>query len=162
MPQIVKKTKSKVRNIAKEIDYLFHRSAVRLRTGKPNVVTLVLSTDHTIVNLSARLISSSAEALRGCDYNLHVMLYSPNEGKMIPFKHIIQTRVADVNILNQTEPNNERKIYLRDNEFPFVKHGRTSWSFLHSYYDFDNYTFPRHSVDLLASYGRKNILASIH
>ena len=65
MPQILKKTKSKVRKIAKEIDYLSHRSAVRLRTGKPNVVAVVLSSDHTIVSLSARLISSGAEALRG-------------------------------------------------------------------------------------------------
>ena len=32
---------------------------------------------------------------------------------------------------------------------------------MHSYYDFDENTFHRHSVDLLASHGRKNILASI-
>ncbi len=160
-PDIGEKTKSKVGEIAKETGYAPHRAAVRLRTGKANVIALLLSTDHGIVNRSARLISSSVDALRGSGYYLHVIHYSPNEDKMIPIQHIVQTRAADAVILNQTEPNDERVIYLRDKDFPFVTHGRTSWSSMRNYYNFDNYTFTRHSVDLLASRGSKNILALI-
>lgn len=76
-------------------------------------------------------------------------------------KHSAETRGADVVILNQTAPNNKRIIRLLDNDFTFVKHGRTHWSYMHSYYDSDNYTFARHYVDLLPSRGRENISAFI-
>ena len=75
--------------------------------------------------------------------------------KLHLIKHIVQTRVIDADILNQTEPNNNTIVYLRNNDFPLVKHGRTSWSSLNSYNDFDTYTVARQSVDLLASHGPK-------
>ena len=59
-PDIGAETKARVRRIAAEIGYVPNRAGVRLRTGRTNVISLVLSTEHDQMNHTARLISSVA------------------------------------------------------------------------------------------------------
>lgn len=158
-PDIGVKTKERVRRIARDIGYVPNRAGVRLKTGKTNVVALVLSTDHGIVARTARLISSSAGALRGTRYHLNVTPYFPTEDPMIPVRYIVETRSADAIIMNQTEPQDPRVAYLLERGFPFATHGRSIWCDKHSYYDFDNYTLVRHALDILAARGRRSVLA---
>ena len=132
--------------------------STRLKTCKTNVIALVLSTDHGIVNRTARMIASGAGALRGTRYHLNVTPYFPAEDPMISIKYIVETRSADAIILNQTEPMDPRIEYLLGIDFPFVAHGRTAWSDSHSYYDFDNYAFTRQAIPLLKGQGRDRIL----
>ena len=45
-PDIGTGTKKLVRKIADEIGYIPNRAGVRLRTGRTNVISLIMSTDH--------------------------------------------------------------------------------------------------------------------
>ena len=157
-PDIGAATKRRVREVAQEIGYRPDRAGVRLRTGKTNVISLVLSADRDMTNHTGWLISSIAGALRNTPYHLNVTPYFTSEDPMDPVRYIVETRSADAVILNQTTPQDPRVAYLMQHNFPFATHGRTDWCDDHPYFDFDNQAFAAHAVTELVTRGRKNIL----
>ncbi len=157
-PDIKSATKVRVREIAEGIGYVPNRAGVRLRTGRTNVISLVLSTQHDLTNHTGSLISSIAGALQGTPFHMNVTPYFPNEDIMKPIRYIVETRSADAVILNQVAPNDERVRYLMDKNFPFVTHGRSLWCDQHPYYDFDNEIVGDRAMRKLADRGRRNIL----
>lgn len=157
-PDISAKTKEKVRKIADEIGYVPNRAGVRLRTGKTNVISLVLATDHDVLSLTSRLISSVAEGMRETPYHLVVTPSYPDDDPLKAVRYIVQNRTADAIILNQILPEDPRIKYLMENNFPFVTHGRSIWSDQHSYYDYDNFAFGELSIDRLSKRGRRKVL----
>ncbi len=154
-PDIGSDTKKLIRKIADEIGYVPNRAGVRLRTGRTNVISLVMSTEHD--NHTARLISSVAGGFEGTNFHLNVMPYSPSSDIMKPIRYIYETGSADAVILNQIEPEDERVAYLMERNFPFATHGRSNWSDQHPYYDFDNETYGRLAIDMLHERGRKHV-----
>lgn len=151
-------TRDRVRQIADEIGYVPNRAGVRLRTGKTNVISLVLPTEIDGLNYSSRIIASIAGALRNSPYHLIVTPFFPDEDPIKPVKYIVETESADAIIINQIQPEDPRVKYLLERNFPFATHGRTMWSEQHPYFDFDNFEFARHATDLLAKRGRKSLL----
>ncbi len=160
-PDIGEDTKIRVRETADRIGYRPNRAGVRLRTGKTNVISLVMSTDHDMMNHTARLISSVAATLHGTAYHMIMTPYFPTEDPMKPVKYLVETGSADGIILNQTEPEDPRVRYLMDRDFPFATHGRTDWADQHPYFDFDNRVFVEIAVKKLASRGRKCLLLAL-
>ncbi|MEL7133300.1 MAG: LacI family transcriptional regulator [Pseudomonadota bacterium] len=156
-PDIRKNTKERVRDIARQIGYRPNRAGVRLRTGRTNVISIVMSTEHDMMNHTARLISSVASALRGTQYHMIITPYFPDEDPMVPIRYIVETGSADGLIINQIEPNDPRVDYLLDHKFPFVTHGRTTACERHAYFDYDNTSYGRLAVKALAGRGRKHI-----
>ncbi len=157
-PDIGESTKKRVRETADRIGYRPNRAGVRLRTGKTNVISLVMSTDHDMMNHTARLISSVAATLHGTPYHMIMTPYFPTEDPMKPVRYIVETGSADGIILNQTEPQDPRIKYLMERDFPFTTHGRTDWSDQHPYFDFDNEAFVEIAIRKLAARGRKCVL----
>ncbi|WP_417270474.1 LacI family transcriptional regulator [Celeribacter sp.] len=157
-PDISADTKKRVRECADSIGYLPNRAGVRLRTGKTHVISLIVSTEHDIMNHTARLLSSIAGGLRHTSYHLVVTPFFPDEDPMRPVRYVVETGSADAIILNQTEPNDPRVDYLMKKGFPFVTHGRTNWSDIHPYCDFDNRRFGELGIEALARRGRKCVL----
>lgn len=157
-PDIGKATKAKIRAIANEIGYVPNRAGVRLRTGRTNVISLVLSTQHDLTNHTGSLISSIAGELQGTPFHMNVTPYFPDDDIMKPIRYIVETRSADAVILNQVTPEDERVRYLMDHKFPFATHGRSIWCDDHPYYDYDNEIVGHIGVERLAARGRKNIL----
>ena len=157
-PDISAKTKKTVREIADRIGYVPDRAGVRLRTGKTNVVNLVLATDQDVLSLTSRLISSIAGGLRGTRYNLVVSPEHPDDDPMTVVRNIVNNRAADVIILNRIQPEDQRVRFLMDAGFPFVTHGRTVWSDQHAYFDYDNKLFGMMAINKLVERGRKRIL----
>ena len=88
-PDISLETKAKVRRIADKIGYIPNRAGVRLRTGRTYVIALVLSTEHDVMNMTARLISSIADGLRGSLYHLVVTPDFPDEDPMKAIRYIV-------------------------------------------------------------------------
>lgn len=156
-PDIGEDTKRKVREIAREIGYSPNRAGLRLRTGKTNVIALVLSTEFDMMNHTARLITAIAAATRGTPYHMIVTPYFPDEDPMDPVRYVTETRSADGVILNQTQPRDPRVEYLLEIGFPFATHGRTDWSDRHPYYDFDNAVFGSVCIRRLAAKGRRSV-----
>lgn len=156
-PDIGEDTKRRVKEIAARIGYRPNRAGVRLRTGRTNVISLVLSTEADLMNHSGSLISSIAATLRGTPYHLIVTPFFPSEDPMAPIRYIVETGSADGILLNQIETQDPRVRYLMERDFPFATHGRTEWCDQHAYYDFDNTAFGRISVEALHQRGRRNI-----
>ncbi len=157
-PDIGEETKRRVREAAARLGYRPNRAGVRLRTGKTNVIALVLSTEADMMNHTSRLIYSIANALRGTAYHMIVMPFFPDQDPMDPIRYIVETESADAVILNQTKPEDPRVRYMADRGFPFATHGRTEMGIEHPYFDFDNEAYARIGVKALAACGRKRLI----
>jgi LacI family transcriptional regulator len=157
-PDIGEDTKRRVRETAALLGYRPNRAGVRLRTGKTNVIALVLSTETDVMNHTSRLIYSIANALRGTAYHMVVMPYFPDQDPLDPIRYIVETESADGIILNQTMPDDPRIRYLSDHGFPYATHGRTDMGIDHPYFDFDNEAFSRVAVRALGQRGRQRLL----
>ncbi|MGL4321344.1 MAG: LacI family transcriptional regulator, partial [Paracoccaceae bacterium] len=157
-PDIGEATKARVREAATRLGYRPNRAGVRLRTGKTNVIALVLSTEADVMNHTSRLISSLAHGLRGTSYHLVMMPFFPDEDPMAPIRYLVETGSADGVILNQTTADDPRVHYLHQHNVPFATHGRTETGIEHPYFDYDNHGFGAIGVKTLAARGRKRLL----
>lgn len=157
-PDIGEETKRRVRETAARLGYRPNRAGVRLRTGKTNVIALVLSTEADVMNHTSQLLYSIARTLKGTNYHLVVMPFFPDEDPMTPIRYIVETGSADGIILNQTRPDDPRIRYMHDHHFPFATHGRTEMGISHPYFDYDNEAFARVAVRKLAARGRKRLM----
>lgn len=156
-PDIRKDTKRRIREIAKQIGYRPNRAGVRLRTGRTNVISVVMSNEHDAMNNTGQLIASITTALRGTPYHVIITPYFSDEDPMVPIRYIVETGSADGLIINQTEPDDARVRYLMEHKFPFVAHGRTDMPEQHAYFDYDNTAFGTLAIDALAERGRKHV-----
>jgi LacI family transcriptional regulator len=156
-PDIGMATKTRVREAAERLGYRPNRAGVRLRTGKTNVIALVLSTEADVMAHTSRLIYSISNALRGTAYHLIVMPFFPDQDPMDPVRYIVETESADAIILNQTKPDDPRIRYMMERGFPFAAHGRTAMNVDHAYFDFDSEAYTRLAVETLVAAGRKRL-----
>lgn len=156
-PDIGENTKKKVRALADELGYRPNRAGLRLRTGKTNVISLVLSAEHDVMNNTAKLIASVGGELRGTPYHMVVTPYFPDESPLVPVEYIVRTGSADGVILNRIQPQDPRIEFLRERKFPFAMHGRTADCGSLPYFDFDNEGFGRLCVRAFAVRGRRNV-----
>ena len=157
-PDISISTKEKVKKIADEIGYIPDRAGVRLRTGRTNVISLIMSTDSEIMDRTGRLISSIALGLRGTPYHLNMTHHFPGDDPMKPIKYIVETGSADALIFNQVQPNDPRVHYLIEKRFPFTMHGRSCSNEKQSFVDYDNGEFAKIAIEKLVKKNRKHIL----
>jgi len=157
-PDIGKDTKKLVRKIAADIGYVPNRAGVRLRTGRTNVVSLVMPTEQEMMNTTARLIYSIAAGLKNTAYHLIVTPYAPEDDPLVPIKYIVETGSADAVIFNQTLFDDPRVDYLLDRGFPFATHGRTRRMDEHAWFDFDNTAYASIAMTELARRGRNRVL----
>jgi len=155
-PDISAKTKEKVRLIAKQIGYVPHRAGVRLRTGRTQLISVVISTETDLMN--SRLISSISSGLRNSSYHLNIMHCFPDDNPMDPIRYIVETASADAVIINAIERDDPRVEYLVKQKFPFAMHGRTRINEVHPFYDYDNAAFARLGIEALHKKNRKRIL----
>lgn len=156
-PDIGEATKIRVREAAKNVGYRPNRAGVRLRTGKTNVICLVMSAESHLMNHTAQLIHSVSTALRNTPYHLIVTPHSMEDDPMDPIRYIVETGSADGVILNQIEPDDRRVRYLSEHGLPFATHGRTEMGVAHPWFDFDNERFTELGVERLVALGRKNL-----
>lgn len=157
-PDIGEETKRRVRETAERLGYRPNRAGVRLRTGKTNVIALVLSTEADVMNHTSQLLYSIARTLKGTAFHLVVMPFFPEEDPLTPIRYIVETGSADGIILNQTRPDDPRVRYMAERGFPFATHGRTDMGLDHAYFDYDNEAYGRVAVRRLAARGRKRLM----
>lgn len=156
-PDIGHETKKLIRKIANDIGYVPNRAGVRLRTGRTNVIGLVMSTENDLMSHTARLIASVAGGLRHTPFHMVITPFFPDQDPMEPVRYIVETGSADAVIMNQIQPQDPRVAYLMERNFPFATHGRTDWADRHPYYDYDNEAFGRMAIRQLAARGRRTI-----
>ncbi|MFM2281927.1 MAG: hypothetical protein RLZZ444_4158 [Pseudomonadota bacterium] len=156
-PDISAETKERVRLVASQIGYHPNRAGVRLRTGKTNVISLILNLDEELMGLTSHIVYGISEILAGTSYHLIVTPYNRDKDPLSPVRYIVDTGSADGVILSSTEPDDPRIRLLEERKVPFVTHGRTNMGIVHPYHDFDNEAFAYEAVRRLTEKGRKRI-----
>ncbi len=156
-PDIGTDTKKRVRLVADQIGYRPNRAGVRLRTGKTNVISLILSLDEEVLGLTSQLVLGISEALANTGYHLIVTPYDRAKNPLDPVRYVVETESADGIILSSTQDQDPRVQYLLGRGFPVATHGRTGLGLTHPYFDFDNETYARKSVELLHNRGRTRL-----
>jgi len=156
-PDIGEDTKRRVQLIARQVGYRPNRAGVRLRTGKTNVISLVLNTDEQLMGFISDIIYGVSEVLSPTPYHLILTPYSSGNDPMDPVRYIVETRSADGIIISQMRPDDPRVRYMMERGFPFATHGRTQMGVEHAWHDFDNFVFARMAVDRLIARGRKRL-----
>jgi LacI family transcriptional regulator len=155
-PEIGEATKQRVRLIAQQVGYRPNRAGVRLRTGKTNVISLVLNTQDEGSGFLSALVYGISEVLSATSYHLVVTPYSLSD-PMEPVRYIVETKSADGIIISRTQADDPRVRYLQEHNFPFATHGRTTIETPHAYCDYDNAEFANAAVHELVKRGRRKI-----
>lgn len=156
-PDIGKATKERVRLVAKQIGYRPNRAGVRLRTGKTNVIAIILNTEEEAMGMAAPMVAGISKVIGDTSYHLVVTPYNLDQDPLDPVRYVVETGSADGVILSRTMPNDARIRYLVEHNFPFVTHGRTDMGLDHAYFDYDNEAYARKAVAILAENGRNHI-----
>jgi LacI family transcriptional regulator len=156
-PDLRADTKARVARVAAELGYVPNRAGLRLRTGRTQVISLVMSAEHDMMNNTARLISSLAGALQDTPFHLNVSYFFPGQDAQAPIRRIVEGGLADAVIFNQTTPSDPRVAWLMERGFAFATHGRTRWADRHAWADYDNGAFGAIAVRRLLRAGRRRI-----
>jgi LacI family transcriptional regulator len=155
-PEIGEQTRQRVKLIAQQIGYRPNRAGVRLRTGKTNVISLILNVQDEGYGFLSAFIFGISQALADTPYHLVVTPYSLAD-PMEPVRYIVETRSADGIIISRTEPNDPRVRYMQAHGMAFATHGRTEVETPHAFCDYDNAEFSQEAIRRLLSRGRKKI-----
>lgn len=156
-PELSQETRERVQKIAAEIGYVPDRTALRLKTGRTHVVSLILDPHDEILNFSSSLVAGITAAFRGTPYHLVITPGFRGTSPLDPVQYVLRNKMADGVIFSRTEPADARVKLLLDSDFPFVTHGRTEHVGSHPYVDYDNFTFAYHAVKRLHDKGRKHV-----
>lgn len=157
-PDIGVGTKLRVREAAQRIGYTPNRAGVRLRTGRSNVISILMAPERDLTGHTARLIHAFASTLRETPFHLIVTPVFDDEDPLKQLRYLRDTSSADAVVMNRIQPQDERIAFLARHNIPFVTHGRSAMSIQHAWYDFDNVRFARIAVEALAARGRRSVL----
>ncbi|TVP73621.1 MAG: LacI family DNA-binding transcriptional regulator [Rhodobacteraceae bacterium] len=157
-PDISAETKQLVRKIAADLGYVPDRAGVRLRTGRTNVIALIVPMEEDALNMTSRFVSAIAGALSETRYHLVVVPEMPGQTLLDPVRYVVETRSADSVIFNRVQPQDPRVAYLLERGFPFASHGRSDWHADHAWFDYDNAGFGHRAMSYLAARGRRRIV----
>ncbi len=155
-PEIAIETRKRVQLAAQQAGYRPNRAGVRLRTGKSNVITLVLNPQDGGSGFFSNIVYGISDALSGTAYHLVVTPYSLSD-PMAPIRYIVETNSADGVIISRTQQDDPRVRYMVENGIVFATHGRTAMDIEHAYYDHDNEAFAYEALGKLKTKNRKRI-----
>ena len=155
-PEIAEETRKRVKLAAQQAGYRPDRAGVRLRTGKTNVITLILDIHGPSMSLTEQMVFGISEVLNNTPYHLVMTSYELTD-PMAPVRYVVENKLADGVIISRTQADDPRVRYLIDNSMPFATHGRTQCGIDHPYHDYDNEVFANLAVSALAKRGRKRI-----
>ena len=154
-------TRKRIAEAAASVGYVPDRAGVRLRTGKTNVVALVLDGAEGSIDFARHMIQGIGQAIQGTRYHMNVMPEFAHSHSVDTVRYILENRTADGIILTHTSTRDPRVQLLMDSDFPFVTHGRTEFFSPHPYHDFHSEAFARLGVERLASLGCRSVMLVI-
>src|SRR5690606_5431554 len=109
--------------MARELCYHPSRAGLRLRTGKTNVLSLVLDTEEQIGSFLSQIVFGITDGLQGTPYNLIITPCSKHGDPVAPIRQLVETEAVDGIIISRIEPADLRVKYMIERGMPFVTHG---------------------------------------
>ncbi|MGQ0564317.1 MAG: LacI family transcriptional regulator [Gemmobacter sp.] len=150
-------TRRQVADIAQTLGYVPDRAAQRLRTGRTNVIALVLSPHEEILGFRGSMIAGLAQGIEGTQFHISMTPYVGDADPMVPVRHIVRNGLADGILFSGTRPDDPRVAFLSEQGFPFACHGRTDSVGPHAWCDYDNDAFAAMAVARLVARGRRRL-----
>ena len=95
-------TRDKVAEAAKALGYIPDRAGVRLRTGKTNVIALVLDGAEDSIDFARQMIQGIGQAIKGTRYHLTVIPEFERHNSAETIRYILDNRTADGVIITHT------------------------------------------------------------
>jgi LacI family transcriptional regulator len=154
-------TRRRVAEAAKLVGYVPDRAGVRLRTGKTNVIALVLDGADESIDFARDLIQGIGQGIKGTRYHLTVTPEFEQTRSIDSVKYILDNRTADGVIITHTGARDPRVQLLMDSVLLFVTHGRTEFYSQHAYHDFHSEAFATAAVERLVDKGRRDLMLVI-
>lgn len=154
-------TYQRVHEAAAKLGYVPDRAGVRLRTGKTNVIALVLERADETIDFARFLIQGIGHAMLGTRYHMNVTPDFDHGSSVASIRYILENKTADGVIITHTTARDPRVQLLMDHNFPFVTHGRTEFYSPHPYHDFHSEEFVRLAVERMAKKGRKRVVLAV-
>jgi LacI family transcriptional regulator len=149
-------THRKVAEAAAKVGYVPNRAGVRLRTGKTNVIVLVLDGADDSIDFARQMIQGIGAAMRDTRYHLTVTPVFDRES-VEAVRYIVANQTADGVIITHTSARDRRVQFLMDNNFPFVTHGRTEFFSPHAFHDFHSEEFVRLAMERMVEQGCRRV-----
>jgi len=146
-------TRDKVAEAARTLGYVPDRAGVRLRTGKTNVIALVLDGAEDSIDFARQMIQGIGAAITGTRYHLTVIPEFDRHSSTDTIRYILENRTADGVLITHTGPRDRRVQMMIDSDFPFVSHGRSQWPEPHPFVDYDNEAYAYGATLRLAEKG---------
>jgi LacI family transcriptional regulator len=156
-PEISIETRNRVKLVARQVGYRPNRAGVRLRTGKTNVITVVLNAKDEGAGFFSDFVYGIIDALKDTQYHLVVTPHSFSGDPMEPIRYVVETGAADGVIISRIQPDDPRVRFLAENNVPFATHGRTEMGIDHAHFDYDNEAFAFTALRALAAKGRSRV-----
>ena len=150
-------TRERVLTVARELHYVRDRAAVRLKTGKTQVLAFMMDRYDASQPGFKHLMLGISDATQGTDYHLIVLPDRPGVDPLSGVLYVVERGLADGLLMSHTTPDDPRVRYLLEQGFPFVTHGRTRLAQPHAWVDFANEQFAALGVQALAARGRRRL-----
>lgn len=151
-------TRDRVAEAARALGYVPDRAGVRLRTGKTNVIALVLDGAEDSIDFARHMIQGIGQAIKGTRYHLTVIPEFERGSSTETIRYVLDNRAADGVIVTHSKPHDSRVQLMIDAGFAFVTHGRTAFATPHAFHDFHAEAFASMAVQRLASKGCKRVM----
>lgn len=158
-PEVNARTRAKVEETAKRLNYQPNRLAQKLKSGRSGQVGMIVRPDPK--NPSDRgfveiMLGLSQELARhDLDMVFQVQLDS---NPLTAYQRLVGKNTVDGFILNAPMQDDPRIAYLQENHIPFVVHGRTGGAVDYPYFDIDNRRVGRDATRLLLNLGHRRIV----
>ncbi len=155
--RIAQSTRDIVAQAAEKLGYVPDRAARRLRTGRTQVVSLLLNTQHEFLGFTHEMLAGITQGLTGTGYAVSVVPDALGGDRLAPVQAILRNQLSDGILVTRTEAFDPRIRLLMEEGLPFVSHGRTEFTAAHPWVDYDNEAFARAAVARLVARGRRRI-----
>ena len=158
-PEVNARTRARVEDMAKAMNYRPNQIAQKLVTGRSGMIGMVLrsaidvSCDPTFYEVMSGL--SNRLAQHDIDLVFHA---SSSDDPVAPYRRLVAKNTLDGFILNAPAEDDPRVAFLQAQHLPFVMHGRTRTGPLdYAYFDIDNARLAADSAALLHDLGHRRI-----
>jgi LacI family transcriptional regulator len=156
------KTRERIVQRAKELNYQPHIGAQRLVRGRTDAVALVYPLDTDLMGNPKFLTMIESFSDRLEQSGVDLMLAAARENtELITYDRLVRGRRVDGVLLANTRVDDARIDYLKKVNFPFLGYGRCGTRDDFAWYDFDNEAGSRMAVRRLAELGHTRI-AHVH
>ncbi len=159
-PHVSEKTRTRVQEVIRQLNYQPNRAARILAGGRTRIIGLVIPRSvHTFFTdpYFPHLTQGIAQACNQYDYTLSLYLFHTEEDERKVFPRITRRGIVDGIIIQTTHAADELFVLLEQGDIPYIVAGRPSQLPNASYVDVDNVTGSYNAVRHLLHLGRRRI-----